>query len=138
MSLTLKQAKEWYNGDNEALKELALSVFTEEELKISYAFILNNIVAHIHSAPVGLGLKSKVNAFIRLCNMAEYFNKGWKKVDGESGYFISKLTRPRYEPVIGVQEHKLSTQVGLVYFKNRKDAEQALELMGGSIECFFD
>lgn len=36
ISITLKEAKEWYNSNNNTLKELALKTFSEEELKHSF------------------------------------------------------------------------------------------------------
>lgn len=33
LEITLEMAKEWYRGDNEVLKNLALQAFTETELK---------------------------------------------------------------------------------------------------------
>ena len=33
ITITLKKAREWYNGDNKSLREVALQAFTEEELK---------------------------------------------------------------------------------------------------------
>ena len=31
ITITLKKAREWYNGDNKSLREVALQAFTEEE-----------------------------------------------------------------------------------------------------------
>lgn len=36
ITVTLEKAKEWYNSDNESLKEFALDVFTEMELKTNF------------------------------------------------------------------------------------------------------
>ena len=36
ISLTLKEAKKWYNSDNESLKELALQTFTKDELTFNF------------------------------------------------------------------------------------------------------
>ena len=33
ITITLEKAREWYNGDNKSLREVALQAFTEEELK---------------------------------------------------------------------------------------------------------
>ena len=32
IAITLEKAKEWYNSDNESLKEIALQAFSKEEL----------------------------------------------------------------------------------------------------------
>lgn len=34
ITITLEKAKEWYNSDNESLKEVALQAFSKEELDI--------------------------------------------------------------------------------------------------------
>ena len=53
---TLEKAREWYNSDNESLKELALQAFNEEELiitkftdiKISnFIFVLSSLKSQI-------------------------------------------------------------------------------------------
>ena len=39
ITITLEKAREWYNSDNESLKEVALQAFSEEELEWPFSFI---------------------------------------------------------------------------------------------------
>nr|DAG93722.1 MAG TPA: hypothetical protein [Crassvirales sp.] len=36
IKVTLEQAMEWYNSDNSTLRTLALSAYTEDELKLNF------------------------------------------------------------------------------------------------------
>ena len=36
ITITLDKAREWYNSENESLKEIALQAFNESELKFDY------------------------------------------------------------------------------------------------------
>ena len=36
ITIALEKAKEWYNSDNESLKEVALQAFSEEELAYNF------------------------------------------------------------------------------------------------------
>lgn len=39
ITITLEKAREWYNSDNESLKEVALQAFSKEELEWNFSFI---------------------------------------------------------------------------------------------------
>lgn len=39
ITITLEKAREWYNSDNESLKEVALQAFNKEELEWPFSFI---------------------------------------------------------------------------------------------------
>lgn len=39
VKVSIKQARCWFNGNNKALKELALTVYSEQELALSYESI---------------------------------------------------------------------------------------------------
>ena len=39
ITITLEKAREWYNSDNESLKEVALQAFSKEELEWTFSFI---------------------------------------------------------------------------------------------------
>lgn len=39
VKVSIKQARCWFNGNNQALKELALTVYSEQELTLSYESI---------------------------------------------------------------------------------------------------
>lgn len=39
ITITLEKAREWYNSDNESLKEVALQAFNKEELERPFSFI---------------------------------------------------------------------------------------------------
>ena len=66
ITITLEKAREWYNSDNESLKELALQAFDEKELKYDF----RNITT-FKDACEALGCNYDVTTiFVR--NIAEY------------------------------------------------------------------
>ena len=102
LQIDLKTAREWYRSDNAALKQLALKVFSEEELKLP---VVKELVDEILSSPeiykltevqkIQLkGVQSRkggnISALKQLRILALYYNKGWAKGFTGLGYFISK------------------------------------------------
>lgn len=77
VKVSIEQARCWFNGNNKALKELALTVYSEQELALSYESIKlrlgdNNLTTTCVTVPYEEHDKFDVNA--KLCLMAKYFN----------------------------------------------------------------
>ena len=84
IELTIKQATEWWLGNNETLRQLALSTYTEEELKDEFYSSIG-----IKSDTITVDMLT-FSSFSRLKAIADYFNEGWIKTLGTKGYFICK------------------------------------------------
>lgn len=129
ISVTLEQAREWYHGNNSTLKELALTAYTEEEL----GFTMNNVYSKVNGnnqtfyIPSGESSEFKVKA--KLSMIAAYCNEGWKMEEGKTGYFIGKLFGE-----ITILKHSSTKYGGITYFKNRENAEKAMELLKDEIK----
>lgn len=142
ISVTLDQAKEWYNSENDTLRTLALNAYTKEELELNYSLIESKVdqVCGCFYVPRCEGKKFQVLA--KLATIAKYYNKDWKKTACNTGYCIcncSTENRPVddcYEDV-GVFKHILTQYAGIVYFRNYEDAVKALNILGDEVKELF-
>ena len=142
ISVTLKQAIEWYNSGNNTLRTLALNAYTKDELELDYNSIdreVNQICTCI-CIPKCEGKKFQVLA--KLATIAKYYNKDWKRTIYNTGYFISNHN-PGNGPVddcymgIGVYKHNSAQYAGVVYFRNSEDAVKALKILGNEVKELF-
>ena len=155
LKVTKSEAREWYKSGNRALIEIALKLFKEEELKMTtiedmIEYIMSNSdvykLTDIQRIQVN-ALKSRKNGNISAVKLlklyALYYNKGWKKELGNTGYFITEKKRPKdsYKCCFGqnpnlsfnlttsweVESHTSVSYPGIAYFKNEADAKMVLE-----------
>ena len=80
IELTIEQAIEWWLGDNETLRQLALSTYTEEELKDEFYSSIG-----IKSDTITVDMLT-FSSFSRLKAIACYFNEGWIKEKHSNRY----------------------------------------------------
>ena len=142
ISVTLEQARKWYNSGNTTLRELALNAYTKDELELDYNSIdreVNQICTCI-CIPKCEGKKFQVLA--KLATIAKYYNKDWERTIYNTGYFISNHN-PGNGPVddcykdIGVYKHSTAQYAGVVYFKSSEDAVKALKILGDEVKELF-
>lgn len=137
IKIALDDAKAWYNSGNNILKELALSAFTREELE---GIDFNNICPKYYdsciaakSFPISVDgdyTLRKLDIYIRLLKYASLVNKGWVKKEGNTGYFIHFQ-----DGFWKVHSHSSVCYVGVVYFKNVVDANNAINIFGSYLKC---
>lgn len=130
ISVTLKQAREWYHGNNSTLKELALTVYTEKELGPT----LDDIYSKVESSSIHLYIPSgeynKFKVKAKLNMIAAYYNGDWKMEEGKTGYFLGK----NLDGNTMIMKHSTIKREGITYFENREDAEKAMELLKDEIK----
>lgn len=137
ISVTLEQAREWYNSGNDALRTLALNAYTKEELGLNYSLIESQVdrqVCVCSCVPRGEGRKFQVLA--KLAIIAKYYNKDWKKTACNTGYFIGNYNNGN-SPAIDIYTNNNAQYTGVVYFKNYKDAAKAIEILGDEVQELF-
>ena len=143
ISVTLEQAREWYNSKNDTLRTLALNAYTEEELELNYSLIESKVdhqVCVCSYIPRGEGRKFQVLA--KLAIIAKYYNKDWERTIYNTGYFISNRN-PGNCPVddcykdVGVYKHITAQYAGVVYFRNSEDAVKAIKILGDEVKELF-
>lgn len=137
VKVSIEQARCWFNGNNKALKELALTVYSEQELTLSYESIKlqlgdNNLTTTCVTVPHEEHDKFDVNA--KLCLMAKYFNGNWKRTPYNKGYFIGQskqgfTTSRDMGNSLGICVHETVVYAGIVYFKDEASAIKAFKML---------
>ena len=140
LQIDLKTAREWYKSNNAALKQLALKVFSEEELKLP---VVKEFVDEILSSPQIYNLteaqkiqlkdvqsrrEENISAIKQLRILALYYNKDWTKGFSGPGYFISK-------DICGwkIIKHDTVNYPCIPYFKKEEYARKALEILSDDV-----
>lgn len=149
--ISLDQAREWYEGTNETLRTLALSVYKETELTTTYEDILSlenttEILNHC-----SLNDEKKFIILHKLSVLAAHYNGGWKMSAGQEGYFLNKHQAIRTTELsyytgwkdweegkyISIAMHSTVTQAGIIYFRRKEDLVSAIKLIGRDIKYLF-
>ena len=135
VSITIEQAREWYHSDNLTLKALALSAYNGDELELDYNYIANHTERVTTGFLTPVDSVDKIRVYCKLEMVAKHFNGDWKKTTDNKGYFISKTS---LEKGIVISEGSYTRiNSGTIYFKNRVDAETALEILSADINSLF-
>lgn len=132
VSISLEKAREWYEGGNITLKQLALKAYSEEELReeITYSDILDKLwrrgkLVTRQTSISGITTSSieKIKVLSKLYNIAAYFNGDWVPTYGNDSYYIYEAHK-----VVGVacNNYLLSS---VPYFKSEEDAQKAIEML---------
>nr|DAJ67855.1 MAG TPA: hypothetical protein [Crassvirales sp.] len=143
IKVTLKQAIEWYNGDNNTLRALALIAYTEDELKFNFKYINSKVCSTCFCANVPANEAEKYNTLADLAIIAKFFNGSWKKTTSNTGYFLGNYNNGN-GPVadicngVGAYKHNTVQYAGIVYFKNLEDAIKAVKILGNRVKNLFD
>lgn len=144
ISVTLEQAREWYNSGNSTLRTLALNTYAKNEL-IGYEYIKSCVDKETLGLTIPHNDFNKVQTNSKLAIIAKYLNGSWAMSAGKTGYFIGKSSMGG-SPVIAqvdltngiaIYEHKTVQYAGIVYFKNAEDAKEAAKMLGAEIGYLF-
>lgn len=143
IKVTLEQAIEWYNSGNATLCTLALSAYTEDELKFNFQYISNKVCNTCVCVTVPANDGEKYNTLADLAVIAKYFNGNWKKTACNTGYFLGNHNTNNGPVVdccngVGVYQHNTVQYAGVVYFKNQEDAIKAVKILGKRVKSLFD
>lgn len=144
ISVTLEQAREWYNSGNTTLRTLALNAYAENEL-VGYEYMKSCIDKDTVSLAIPHGDSGKVLTNGKLAIIAKYLNGSWEMSAGKTGYFIGKPSNDKQivvtqiDPLheIAVYEHRTVQYAGIVYFKSVEDVKKAAKMLGADIRYLF-
>ena len=144
ISVTLEQAREWYNSGNSTLRTLALNAYAKNEL-IGYEYMKSCVDNETLGLTVPLNDFNKVRINSKLAIIAKYLNGSWTMSAGKTGYFIGKSSMGGSSVIaqvdltngIAIYEHKTVQYAGIVYFKNAEDAKEAAKMLGAEIGYLF-
>ena len=143
IKVTLEEAIEWYNSGNNTLRTLALSAYTEDELKGSFEYINSKVCKAYSCIRIPANETKKYNTLADLAVIAKFFNGSWKRTTDNTGYFLGNLN-VEYSPVVDicngvdVCKHNTVQYAGVVYFKNQEDAVKAVKILGDRVKSLFD
>lgn len=151
IQIDLEIAKQWFNGNNKTLKELALQAYDENELiNIKYKDIckelfLDKATYYINSFGeitmdnpniytiykenncITIKQCKKILAINKLINVAKYLNKKWEPNFNDS--YELKYYIYIHNDNIEIN-YMTESNLGLIYFKNKESAEQAINILG--------
>lgn len=136
LEVTLEQAREWYESDNEGLKNLALAIFGEEMMIPSFLEV-------VQSEKLTISELDQLASLACLQLTANYLNKGWSKTEGNIGYFLgtgSSLSGKVETDIKGVYiaTHQNVKYPGIVYFKTVEDVQKAVKILGKRLLPLFE
>ena len=134
IEVTLEQAMEWYNSGNSTLRTLALSAYTEDELKFNLKYINSKVCNTCFCASVPANEAEKYNTLADLAIIAKFFNGSWKKTPNNTGYFLGNFNAG-HDLVVDTCTVQYA---GVVYFKNQEDAVKAVKILGKRVKSLFD
>lgn len=137
IELTIGQAVEWWLGNNQTLRQLALSTYSEEELKDEFYSSIG-----VNSDTITVDMLT-FSSFSRLKAIANYFNNGWTKTINTKGYFICKAdpSSINCKAICSdycILSHERVVYPCIVYFQTIESAKKAIKIMGDSLEYLFD
>lgn len=146
ITVSLEEAKSWYNGKDQTLRKLALQAYTEAELSEPQNFKEVLKALGIQSINVGMKVDGKEVSSVEISNelaihiklmfIAKYFNGTWKPEMDKTKYLLgrtsysydipnsSKLNNGYY---IGI--HAKVICPGIVYFQKEEDVRKAYEML---------
>ena len=146
ITVSLEEARNWYNGENQTLRKLALQAYTEKELSEPQNFKEVLKALGIQSINIGMKVNGKevsgaeigneLAVHIKLMFIAKYFNGTWKPEMDKTKYFLgrtpysydlpnsAKLDNGYY---IGI--HARIKCPGIIYFQKQEDVRKAYEML---------
>ena len=155
ITVSLKEAKNWYNSKDQTLHKLALQTYTEAEL--SEAQNLNEVleslgITSLHlnmklagedtastmklSKEIGVEIYSELALHMKLAFIARYFNGTWRPDMNKTKYFLKRdpffydlpnSIRLGNNYCIGTHIRVMCP--GIVYFEKLEDLKKAYEML---------
>ena len=150
ITVSLEEAREWYNSENQILRKLALQAYTEKELsepqyfwEILDSFKVRNLKLDLRMSPKDIPsilepvkeIHKELTLHMKLAFIAKYFNGTWKP-DDKTKYFLAKIPSSYVLPnsikldngyYIGT--HETVVYPGIVYFQKQEDVRKAYEML---------
>lgn len=146
ITVSLEEARNWYNGENQILRKLALQAYTETELSEPQNFKEVLKALGIQSLNIGMKVNGKevsnveigneLATHIRLMFIAKYFNGTWKPEINKTKYFLARTHYSydipysiKLDTGFGIGTHEKVMYPGIVYFQKQEDVRKAYEML---------
>ena len=146
ITISLEEARNWYNSENQILRKLALQAYTEKELSEPQNFKEVLKALGIQSLNIGMKVNGKeissveigneLATHIKLMFIAKYFNGTWKPEMDKTKYFLGRTPYSYDVPnsakldngyYIGI--HARVKCPGIVYFQKEEYVRKAYEML---------
>ena len=143
ITVSLEEAREWYNGENQILRKLALQAYTEKELNEPQNF--KEVLKSLGIQSINIGMKvngkevssaeigNELAIHIKLMFIAKYFNGTWKPEINKTKYFLAMCTDLPYSIRLDnnfcIGTHERVMYPGIVYFQKQEDVRKAYEML---------
>lgn len=153
ITVSLEEARNWYNGEDQTLRKLALQAYTEAELsepqnlkEVLEALGIENLNLNMtvgEEVPNAVQVKeisqeigSELTLHMKLAFIARYFNGTWKPDMKQTKYFLARTNHSYDLPnsikldnnyYIGTHERVMYP--GIVYFQKQEDVRKAYEML---------
>lgn len=155
ITVSLEEARNWYNGENQTLRKLALQAYTEKELsepqyfwEILDSFKVKNLKLDLQMSPKDIPsilepakeIHKELTLHMKLAFIAKYFNGTWKPEMDKTKYFLGRTPYSYDVPnsakldngyYIGI--HARVKCPGIVYFQKEEYVKKAYEMLKGEL-----
>lgn len=155
IEVSLEEARNWYNGEDQTLRKLALQAYTEKELNEPQNFdeILESLgVQSLNlnmklsgkdaantmklSKEIGIEIGGVLTLHMKLAFIAKYFNGTWRPEMDKTKYFLGRTAylydipnRAKLDNGYFIGIHERVAYPGIVYFQNPEDVKKAYEML---------
>ena len=153
ITVSLEEARNWYNGKDQTLRKLALQAYTEKELsepqnlkEVLEALGIENLNLNMKvegEVPNAVQVKemsqkigSELTLHMKLGFIARYFNGTWRPDMKQTKYFLAR-THHSYDLPNSIKldndycigTHERVMYPGIVYFQKQQDVRKAYEML---------
>lgn len=155
ITVSLEEARNWYNSQNQTLRKLALQAYTEKELNEPQSLkeVLESLGVQslnlnmklagkdaastmILSQRIGIEIGSKLTLHMKLALIAKYFNGTWRPEMDKTKYFLGRTAylydvpnRAKLDNGYYIGSHERVMYPGIVYFQKQEDVKKAYEML---------
>lgn len=127
ITVSLEEARKWYNGKDQILRKLALQAYTKKELSEPQS--LKEVLESLGITSLHLNMK--------LALIAKYFNDTtWKPDMNKTKYFLARTHHSydlpnsiKLDNDYCVSTHERVMYPGIVYFQRQEDVRKAYEML---------
>ena len=153
IKVSLEEARNWYNGEDQTLRKLALQAYTEKELsepqnlkEVLEALGIENLNLNMKvkgEVPNAVQIKemsqnigSELTLHMKLGFIARYFNGTWRPDMKQTKYFLAR-THHSYDLPNSIKldtnycigTHERVMYPGIVYFQKQEDVRKAYNIL---------
>lgn len=129
VGVTLEQAREWYRGDNEALKTIALNAYKDWELEEKFEDIVKDLDYMSMCKMVPIDDVELIGALINLRKLAKALNGDWVRRPKEKAWFFSGAKTANGCVELENLYHIEADYPTVTYFKDLRTLNRAKEII---------